>query len=353
MRPGYNLEFFPYAGVRTSEQEGETDTKAAAGLDVKWGIKPNLYLDVTASPDFSEVESDPFIPQLSPYENYLSENRPFFTEGSRYFSLSSGDEYHDGGLSLFYSRRIPNPKFAAKISGKTGGFGFGILGALNKVNVAEEDPAATPITAFSGSRRTSSRTPRSAFITRGSGTRRPPAGRSTTRTSPSTSNSTSATSTISAEWARAPSTRGRAMPATASTSSGSSGSPTPACRSCPASSASRTTSTSGRASSTGSTSNPTISWPVTPGDTTRACSSASASTSEERSARTPTAIPRARTPRSSSGPSFSTAWRSMAASNSAGASTRSATRTTRSCGRRTTSTPTVSASTPTGRGAVF
>jgi hypothetical protein len=141
LRPGYNLEFFPYAGVRTSTQEGETDTKAAAGLDAKWGIKPNLYLDVTASPDFSEVESDPFIPQLSPYENYLQENRPFFTEGSRYFNLSSGDEYHDGGLSLFYSRRVRNPRIAGKITGKTGGFGFGILGALNKVDVPEgEDP---------------------------------------------------------------------------------------------------------------------------------------------------------------------------------------------------------------------
>lgn len=132
VRPGYNLEFFPYAGVRTSKWEGQTDSKAAVGMDAKWGIKPNLYLDVTASPDFSEVESDPFIYQLSPYENYLQENRPFFTEGSRYFTLSSGDEYHDGGVSLFYSRRIRNPKIAAKISGKTGGFGFGILGALNK-----------------------------------------------------------------------------------------------------------------------------------------------------------------------------------------------------------------------------
>jgi len=141
LRPGYNLEFFPYAGVRTSTQEGVTDTKAAAGLDVKWGIKPNLYLDVTASPDFSEVESDPFIPQLSPYENYLDENRPFFTEGSRYFSLSEGDGYDGADLSLFYSRRIRNPKFAAKVSGKTGGFGFGILGAFNKADVGEgEDP---------------------------------------------------------------------------------------------------------------------------------------------------------------------------------------------------------------------
>jgi hypothetical protein len=133
VRPGYNLEFFPYAGVRMSKWEGEKDNKAAFGLDAKWGIRPNLYLDVTASPDFSEVESDPFIYQLSPYENYLQENRPFFTEGSRYFALSSGDEYHDGGVSLFYSRRIRNPEFAAKVSGKMGGFGFGILGALNKV----------------------------------------------------------------------------------------------------------------------------------------------------------------------------------------------------------------------------
>ncbi|MGB7296049.1 MAG: DUF5916 domain-containing protein [Candidatus Aminicenantales bacterium] len=132
LQPGHNLEFFPYAGVRTSEWEGETDTKAAIGLDAKWGIRPNLYLDVTASPDFSEVESDPFIYQLSPYENYLRENRPFFTEGSRYFSLSTGDDYHDGEVSLFYSRRIENPEIAAKLSGKTGGFGFGILGALNK-----------------------------------------------------------------------------------------------------------------------------------------------------------------------------------------------------------------------------
>ena len=141
LRPGYNLEFFPYAGVRTSKQEGETDTKAAAGLDVKWGLRPNLYLDVTASPDFSEVESDPFIPQLSPYENYLGENRPFFTEGRRYFSLSGGDGHGGPDVNLFYSRRIRNPRFAAKVTGKTGGFGFGVLGAVNKIAVdAGEDP---------------------------------------------------------------------------------------------------------------------------------------------------------------------------------------------------------------------
>jgi hypothetical protein len=133
IRPGYNLEFFPYAGVRSTRWDGEKDDKIAGGLDVKFGILPNLYLDVTASPDFSEVESDPFIYQLSPYENYLQENRPFFTEGSQYFRLSTEDEdYWEPSISLFYSRRISNPIRAAKISGKTGGFAFGLLGALNK-----------------------------------------------------------------------------------------------------------------------------------------------------------------------------------------------------------------------------
>jgi Domain of unknown function (DUF5916)/Carbohydrate family 9 binding domain-like len=137
LRPGYNLEFFPYAGARTSKWGEETDNKAAYGLDVKWGIRPNFYMDLTASPDFSEVESDPFIYQLSPYENYLQENRPFFTEGSQYFELGTGDEFDEGGTSLFYSRRIQDPKFAAKVSGKTGGFGFGVLGAINNENPGE------------------------------------------------------------------------------------------------------------------------------------------------------------------------------------------------------------------------
>ncbi len=132
IRPGYNLEFFPYAGVRSSRWEGAKDDKIAGGLDIKYGILPNLYLDMTASPDFSEVESDPFIYQLSPYENYLQENRPFFTEGSQYFRLSTEREFFwHPDISLFYSRRISDPKIAAKISGKTGGFAFGLLGAIN------------------------------------------------------------------------------------------------------------------------------------------------------------------------------------------------------------------------------
>lgn len=133
IRPGHNLEFFPYAGFRTSHWEGAEDTKVAAGMDVKYGFLPNVTLDLTASPDFSEVESDPFIYQLSPYENYFQENRPFFSEGSRYFQLASGEgDYGDAGMMPFYSRRIDSPRFAAKVSGKTAGYAFGVLGAVNR-----------------------------------------------------------------------------------------------------------------------------------------------------------------------------------------------------------------------------
>jgi len=72
VRPSYNIEFFPYFGYRSSRWDGDEDSKMAAGLDLKYGILPNLILDMTVSPDFSEVESDPFIYQLSPYENSVS-----------------------------------------------------------------------------------------------------------------------------------------------------------------------------------------------------------------------------------------------------------------------------------------
>jgi hypothetical protein len=138
IQPGYNIEFFPYSGFRSSRWDGEKDDKMAVGLDFKYGILPNLILDMTASPDFSEVESDPFIYQLSPYENYFTENRPFFSEGSQYFRLSTeGEHYWEPSVNLFYSRRISNPKIAAKISGKTGGYSFGVLGAIN--DEEEED----------------------------------------------------------------------------------------------------------------------------------------------------------------------------------------------------------------------
>jgi hypothetical protein len=120
IKGGKNLEFFPYIGYRDSKSGDEKDSKFAVGIDAKYSITSNLNLDVTVSPDFSEVESDPFFYQLSPYEFYLQEKRPFFQEAYQYL-----------GFDLFYTRRITNPKFAFKLTGKEKGYTIGLLGALN------------------------------------------------------------------------------------------------------------------------------------------------------------------------------------------------------------------------------
>jgi hypothetical protein len=118
---GKNVELFPYAGYRNSASGEEKDSKFAVGLDAKYALTSNLYLDATASPDFSEVETDPFFYQLTPYEYYLSEKRPFFQEAWDYF-----------GYELFYTKRVTDPRFAFKLTGKEKGYTVGILGALNK-----------------------------------------------------------------------------------------------------------------------------------------------------------------------------------------------------------------------------
>ncbi|UCE39076.1 MAG: hypothetical protein JSW00_07620, partial [Thermoplasmata archaeon] len=121
IKGGKNIEFFPYSGYRDSVSGDEKDSKFAVGLDAKYSLTSNINLDVTVSPDFSEVESDPFFYQLDPYEYYIREKRPFFQEAYKYL-----------GSELFYTRRISNPKFAFKLTGKERGYTIGILGALNR-----------------------------------------------------------------------------------------------------------------------------------------------------------------------------------------------------------------------------
>jgi len=131
IRGGKNLEFFPYTGFRKSRSGGKSDQKFAVGLDAKYALTSELNLDVTMSPDFSEVESDPFFYQLSPYEYQLQEQRPFFQEGSRYFPAVGHES------SLFYSKRINDPRIAGKISGRQGLYTIGAIGAVNKETMAE------------------------------------------------------------------------------------------------------------------------------------------------------------------------------------------------------------------------
>ena len=75
------------------------------GADLKYGITSNLTLDATVNPDFGQVEADPSVVNLSAFETFFPEKRPFFLEGQGLFRFDVN--CNDGACSgLFYSRRI-------------------------------------------------------------------------------------------------------------------------------------------------------------------------------------------------------------------------------------------------------
>lgn len=81
------------------------------GTDIKIGLGSNLNLDATLNPDFGQVEVDPAVLNLSAFESYFEEKRPFFIEGSNTFYFGIGGVNNNWGFNfgwpeLFYSRRI-------------------------------------------------------------------------------------------------------------------------------------------------------------------------------------------------------------------------------------------------------
>jgi Domain of unknown function (DUF5916)/Carbohydrate family 9 binding domain-like len=88
--------------------------KQTVGGDLKYGLTSNLTLDATANPDFGQVEADPAQLNLTAFETFLAEQRPFFLEGTGIFSFA-GD-----ASRLFYSRRIGrSPQLAGMVSDPT------------------------------------------------------------------------------------------------------------------------------------------------------------------------------------------------------------------------------------------
>ncbi len=102
------IEFLPYSYARLQTfpedqlpASGKTsEWNSSAGLDGKIGISSNFTVDYTLNPDFGQVEADPSELNLSAYELFYSEKRPFFLENRTLF------DFELGGESLFYSRRI-------------------------------------------------------------------------------------------------------------------------------------------------------------------------------------------------------------------------------------------------------
>jgi hypothetical protein len=107
VRPGRRLELLPYAAgsARTTGNRDRANPfdkgvniAQRAGADLKVGLGPNLTLEATVNPDFGQIEADPAEVNLSAFETFFSERRPFFLEGSNLLQGQSGN--------FFYSRRI-------------------------------------------------------------------------------------------------------------------------------------------------------------------------------------------------------------------------------------------------------
>lgn len=145
IQPSTRLNLYPYILGISSAYDGNTEWGWNAGLDIKYGLSENFTLDATLIPDFSQTAFDDVSLNLGPFEQKLTEQRPFFTEGTDLFAKGN----------LFYSRRIGgtpiananisenetvieypekvNMLNAIKISGRTkSGLGIGFFNAITE-----------------------------------------------------------------------------------------------------------------------------------------------------------------------------------------------------------------------------
>lgn len=118
--PGHNLELDPtLVGSYSQEREDypggdfvKKDSKADPGLTVRWSMTPNLALNGTVNPDFSQVEADAAQLDINTqFALYYPEKRPFFLEGMDYFQTP---------IEIVYTRTLAQPAWGAKVTGKVG-----------------------------------------------------------------------------------------------------------------------------------------------------------------------------------------------------------------------------------------
>lgn len=164
LTPPRRVEFTPYV---LGQLQTTTDTAASGagngGFDLRVGLGSSANFSATVNPDFGQVEADPAVLNLSVFETFYPEKRPFFLEDSQTFALQFGQ------APAFYSRRIgqtPNhfalaenetlvhkPDAttivgAAKLTGKTSKWNYGALTAVTSredgsVDVESETPSGS------------------------------------------------------------------------------------------------------------------------------------------------------------------------------------------------------------------
>ena len=161
--PPKRLELVPYTVANLTRQPTagnpllkRSSPDAAIGVDFKYALTSGLTLTSTINPDFGQVEADPAVVNLSAFETFFSERRPFFVEGSGIFQFGLDCPQCNG---LFYSRRIGrSPQGtdnlpggdhvytdvpaqttilgAAKVTGRIGKFSIGGMQAVTKRELA-------------------------------------------------------------------------------------------------------------------------------------------------------------------------------------------------------------------------
>lgn len=170
VKPKRLAEISPYTVAQTEtflKQPGNpfldgSSSRFSGGIDGKIGLTNDLTVNFTINPDFGQVEADPSEVNLTAFETWFQEKRPFFVEGRNIFNynLMSGDGDHSSE-NLFYSRRIGRtPQYypslngneymnfpgntkilgALKLSGKTkSGWSVGVLESVTGREQAEID----------------------------------------------------------------------------------------------------------------------------------------------------------------------------------------------------------------------
>ncbi len=170
-----HTELTPYALTKNQQRvlpnaRFNRDQQLAVGADIKVGITPNVTLDATVNPDFGQVEADPAVLNLTAFETFVGEQRPFFVEGTGLYQFQLNcyivvDCQTNEGL--FYSRRIgrspslrglygdagtPNATriaAAGKLTGRTqSGMSFGALEALTPRVMGANGRAVEPATSY-------------------------------------------------------------------------------------------------------------------------------------------------------------------------------------------------------------
>ena len=171
--PG-RAELVPYVVTKNVQDAGSTDVSRAQdvsiGGDLRYRLASNILLNATANPDFGQVEADPSELNLSAFETFFDERRPFFVEGKGLFTFTVNCVVVvdcNTGEGLFYSRRIGRATqltgvygdatspaatkilAAAKVTGRLpGGFSLGVLDAVTDHVTAPGGTTLEPATNY-------------------------------------------------------------------------------------------------------------------------------------------------------------------------------------------------------------